>query len=178
MINALKKLGTKIEYLGKSNIKVEGNPKFANLPKEEPQIYLGNSGTSSRFLIAFIACISHDYSVVFTADERLSQRPMTTLINLLLQYHLIEVEYLVEGRTFPMRVRTFEIKENISELKIDCSETSQFASALLMISPLLSTVDITIQLEGDVVSESYITITVEMMKHFGVDISYDQENKK
>src|SRR5438094_3991599 len=57
-------------------------------------------------------------------------------------------------------------------LKISGEISSQFLSALLIVAPLAST-DITIHVEGGLVSRPYVDMTIAMMRDFGVRV--DQE---
>ena len=141
------------------------------------KIYLGNSGTSSRFLLALTALFPKNSTITFTADERLNMRPMKNLINVLVGQSLIEVTHLEEGKIYPMVVKSLGNRKIIKDLEIDCSETSQFASSLILIAPFLGEDEVSITLNGDLVSESYILTSVEILKQFGAKVSYDKQNK-
>ena len=171
MISALSTLGIHIEYLDSTSVKIVGcNGEFNNINNDKP-IYLGNSGTSSRFLLTLTALLSKNSSVIFWADERLSSRPMVELIDTLKHHNMIEVEYLNKQNSFPLKISSLGNTKAVSSIKIDWSITSQFASSLLLWSPFLGSDEITIELEGNIVSDSYIHTTIAVMEKFGASIS-------
>ena len=171
MISALIALGIKIEYLDSSTLKIVGwNGLFSNINDNSP-IYLGNSGTSSRFLLTLTALLPKETSIVYKADERLSSRPMIELINVLIDQNLLQVEYLEKENCFPIKLTSLGNSKWINSISIDCSVTSQFASSLLLCSPFLGTEEIKITLDGNIVSDSYIHLTLAVMKKFGAEFT-------
>jgi len=76
-INALIKLGVKIEKKDKK-LFIYGNG-LRSLIKSNKNLYLGNSGTSARLLIAVLSCQYFDTKI--TGDSSLSKRPMDRIIN-------------------------------------------------------------------------------------------------
>jgi 3-phosphoshikimate 1-carboxyvinyltransferase len=68
-----------------------------------------------------------------------------------------------------------EQKDN--EISIRGDVSSQYISALLMISPLLP-IGLTINLLGEIGSIPYITMTIKQMEAFGVKVRADWDNKK
>ena len=81
-------------------------------------------GTAYRFLIALLAAIPGKW--LLTGTPRLLQRPIIPLVNFLnangANIHLTELGWHIEGTNI-----------QINDFNIDTSETSQFASAILMI---------------------------------------------
>lgn len=160
-----------------SSIKITGNDgKFPTVIKDV-NIYLGNSGTSSRFLLTFIALLPKDSEVVFEADDRLSKRPIKSLIDCLESNELIKVEYLKEGMLYPMKVTSLGNRENVKEMNIDCSETSQFVSSLILCAPMFGKNEVIINLEGKIVSSAYIHTSIAVMKEFGARVAYADYTK-
>ncbi len=76
-INALKKLGVRIEILT-DKVLVYGIGLKAFSATQPLELYMGNSGTSARLLMGFIA--SSSIKVIFTGDESLSNRPMERVL--------------------------------------------------------------------------------------------------
>lgn len=151
MIEALASLGVQIDSVGAQAFKVHGCSGVFGQLNSDTSIYLGNSGTSSRFLLSVVSLLPAGCSCVFEADDRLSSRPMAGLISLLEGLGLIEVEYLqtknryaycmsmtVVDRTgllvyrYPFRVTSTGSAKSVDRFTIDVSETSQFASSLLL----------------------------------------------
>lgn len=59
-----------------------------------------------------------------------------------------------------------------NKIEIDISDSSQFATALLMMMPSIAE-ESTIVLNGDIASMPYINLTLEIMKFYGIDYSID-----
>lgn len=103
---------------------------------------VGEAGTTYRFLTALTVLIPGKVS--FIGSKRLMERPIDELKKALLQ--------LKKGKV--------SIKGGIS---------SQFISALLMIAPVLP-LGLIINIEGNLVSKSYIDMTIDILKKFGVKV--------
>jgi len=138
MLNALRALGIKIKSIDNSTVEITGTDGNLRRLEEEPTIHLGNSGTSSRFLMVFLCLFPKDSSVILKSDPRLNKRPIMTLIDLLVAQKLIKIEHLSNTNSdasqaiFPMRVTSLGNHRNVKDIEILCSDTSQFATALLL----------------------------------------------
>lgn len=144
MLNALRKLEIRNSKL-KNLIEIKGcggNFKSGNLT-----INAGASGTTTRFLTAL--SILRDGKTIIKGDKRMMERPMKDLNDALSQ----------------IRNAKSEIRKYI---KIKGDKSSQFLSALLIISPLIG--PIKIEVIGELVSKPYIDITISVMKAFGVKV--------
>lgn len=160
-INALERMGVRIETC-ENSAKVFGTGgRLA--PCTEP-IFLGNSGTSMRLLAAAAALGNGDYQ--FCGTERMHQRPIADLLDALnqIKVHARSVDgtgcppiTITGGSAFGGRVR------------IDCSKSSQYLSALLLIAPC-TRFGMEIFTQGRVVSRPYIDLTVDVMERFGVTV--------
>ena len=124
---ALAKLGAGIDWKGAA-IRVRGAG-GRWLPLAEP-LYLGNSGTSMRFLTALTALGQGSYRL--TGTERLCQRPMDELLQALGQLGVRAASEGGEGR--PPVVVQGGLQGGRAVLSGAVS--SQYLSALLFISPL------------------------------------------
>jgi 3-phosphoshikimate 1-carboxyvinyltransferase len=129
-------------------------------------IYLGNSGTSMRFLTALVALGEGEYRL--TGTERLCQRPLGELLNALGQ---VGVRAISENRDGcpPVRVTSGLTGGNA---QLSGSISSQYLSALLFIGPLAPK-GLEIEITGDLVSKPYVDLTLEVLGDFGV--SYFRE---
>ncbi|MFA4891271.1 MAG: 3-phosphoshikimate 1-carboxyvinyltransferase, partial [Candidatus Gracilibacteria bacterium] len=110
------------------------------------RVYLGNAGTAVRFLTA-LATYTNSKSVI-TCSKRMRQRPMAPLLK--------------------------AVKSIGGKIKIPGNISSQFISALLMISPLAKT-PTTIKITGEIFSKPYIKITLNLMRKFGIKATHDKE---
>ena len=74
----------------------------------------------------------------------------------------------------PIKPLTKALKNLGKKIKIPGNISSQFISALLMVSPLAKTTT-TIGITGEVFSKPYIKMTLILMKKFGIKIEHDKE---
>jgi 3-phosphoshikimate 1-carboxyvinyltransferase len=140
MMKALKKIGIKIKEKG-DLIEVQGcDGKFnpGNIT-----VNAGASGTTTRFLTALAVLRKGKTNIEGT--KRMKKRPIQDLKDALDQLNKDK--------------KTIRIKGN---------KSSQFLSALLMISPFFG--PLTIEVTGELVSKPYIDITLAVMKAFGVKV--------
>ena len=138
-INALKSLGVKIE-ISDNNAKVSGkNGSFS--PKSA--IDVKNSGTTYRFLTALGALSGKKLKI--KGSSRIKKRPINELL------------------------KSLKLLETKSNIMVDSAKSSQFLSALLLISPLLKK---ELVFESKNLSSSpYIDITLFLMQKFGVKVT-------
>jgi 3-phosphoshikimate 1-carboxyvinyltransferase len=161
--DALVRLGAAIDWQG-TTIRVTGRAgrwRPAPLP-----IYLGNSGTSMRFLTALVALGEGEY--LLTGTERLCQRPLGELLDALRQVGVRAVSERGDGCP-PVRV-TGGLTGGRAQLSGSIS--SQYLSALLFIGPL-APAGLEIEITGELVSRPYVDLTLEVLGDFG--LSYYRE---
>ena len=127
---------------------------------------IGHAGTAMRFLTAFYA--SGKEEVILTGSDRMKQRPVGALVEALLQLGA-DIEYVDVKGFPPLKIKGCKLKGG--RLTIDGSVSSQFISALLMISPMMKD-GLELELKGNIVSGSYIRMTLELMKQWGVQYSW------
>jgi 3-phosphoshikimate 1-carboxyvinyltransferase len=123
-------------------------------------VHLGAGGTPSRFMIA-AGCLSKD-PVVVDGDGRMRQRPIGELVKM-----LEELGASIEGDHLPVRVQSASISGG--ELQIPVTKSSQFISAMLLIAPFLEG-GLTLVCKKPITSESYVDLTIEMLRVFGVSV--------
>lgn len=144
MANALIDLGVGIRKIDETTLEVNGcGGKFKKIDKQL-KIYLGNSGTSSRFLITLLSLLPEGSSVILEGDKRLSERPIKDLLDVLKEKDLIDYMFLSEHNSFPMKVISMGNVGNLHDIEIDCSESSQFATSILLTAPYLTTSEVII----------------------------------
>jgi 3-phosphoshikimate 1-carboxyvinyltransferase len=123
---------------------------------------VGASGTTARFVSA-LAAVAGGTSVV-DGTERMRRRPIGPLVDGL-RAQGIRAD-ATDGCP-PVTVTGGVLAGGTVE--VDSSRSSQFASALLMVSPLArSTTEL--RLGGRVVSRSYLDGTVDVMRAFGAEV--------
>ncbi|MBE6991514.1 MAG: 3-phosphoshikimate 1-carboxyvinyltransferase [Ruminococcaceae bacterium] len=150
----LRSLGAKIV---RSDNAVTVTP--AVLPEEAPLLDCGESGSTFRFMLPVASALLDKAS--FTGGGRLPNRPISDLVNAMkahgVAFSADMLPFFTEGRLQPGR---FEIPGNVS---------SQYITGLLLAMPLLAG-DSEIKLTVPMESGSYVDITVEAMKSFGVSV--------
>lgn len=127
----------------------------------------GNAGTVMRFLTAFLAVTPGTW--VLQGRDRMRERPIGSLVEALRTLGAA-IEYEGVPGYPPLRIMGRSL--NGGEVAVDCSVSSQFASALLMIAPVLTN-GLTIHLTGRPVSLPYLMMTVRLMEACGIRIVYN-----
>ncbi len=123
------------------------------------------AGTTSRFLAALVALRAGP--TIVDGEEPLRRRPIGDLLDALVSLGAV-VECLDEPRSLPVRIQRGVMSGGV--IALPGSVSSQFISALAMIAPYLDG-GLTITIEGEPVSESYVSMTIDTMTHFGVLVS-------
>lgn len=137
--------------------------------RERPEIIdIGAAGTAMRFLTAYFAVCS-DESHVLTGTERMLQRPIGQLVDALRELGA-DISYLGREGYPPLRIRGKRLRGG--RLRLSASVSSQFISALLLISPTMPG-GLVIDLEGEVTSRPYIDMTLRVMRDFGAQVTWD-----
>jgi 3-phosphoshikimate 1-carboxyvinyltransferase len=160
---ALAQLGAGIDWQG-TTVRVTGQAGRWR-PVAEP-IYLGNSGTSMRFLTALVALGQGEY--LLTGTARLCRRPLGELLTALGEIG-VRTGCEKDDGCPPVRV-TGGLTGGKATLSGGTS--SQYLSALLFIGPLAPQ-GLEIQVTGELVSRPYVDLTLEVLGDFG--ISYYRE---
>jgi 3-phosphoshikimate 1-carboxyvinyltransferase len=143
-----------------SQIVVQGQG--GRFPSREASCFVGNSGTTARFLIAAAALGHGAYS--FDGVDRMRQRPVGPLLRAL---RALGADIEAQGDGLPLVVHGRGLRGG--EAYIDSSSSSQYLTALLQVAPYAQT-DVHILVDGELVSEPYIAMTVRIMAAFGVGV--------
>ncbi len=130
----------------------------------DEDIFVGNSGSSMRFLAALSAL--RNGSTQLDGDERMRERPIGDLLSGLRQ---LGVEaYSKEREGFPpVMIKSHGLKGG--KARIRGEESSQYLSGLLMIAPYAQE-DVYLEVTGSLVSSPYIDVTLDVMSGFGVKV--------
>ncbi len=157
---ALRKMGAEIKESQKGIVEVKG---FNGKPQPfSDPIYLGNSGTSMRFLAGVAALGNSRY--LLTGDKRMQQRPMGDFLNALAMLD-ISAESEHGNNAPPIKIKGTGKKGG--RLSLDCSQSSQYLSSLLMMGATLEH-GLDISLPSPAVSAPYIDLTMDIMEKFKV----------
>lgn len=170
MLDALSALGVKYQLSHDRTIcDVEGIG-GALQSSHALELFLGNAGTAMRPLAAAL-CLGHN-NIVLTGEPRMKERPIAHLVDSLRQGGA-KIDYLENEGYPPLHLHGGFIG---GQIQVDGSVSSQFLTALLMMSPLAPK-DTEITIIGDLVSKPYIDITLKMMAIFGVNVINENYQK-
>jgi 3-phosphoshikimate 1-carboxyvinyltransferase len=156
---ALRDLGCQIDW-GSQTCQVTGTG--GNLAVPANPLYLGDSGTSMRFLTAVAALGQGRY--VLTGSQRLCQRPIQDLLDALVGLG-VEASSEHHNGCPPVVVQARGLAGGPTQVAGGVS--SQFLSALLLIAPFAAR-DVEITVLGELVSKPYVDITLSVMEDFGI----------
>ena len=167
MLDSLAKLGLslRIDWTA-STVEIAGCA--GHPPANGAELWLENSGTSIRFLAA--ACTLGTGRVRLDGNTRMRERPLQDLVDGLNQLGsharcefnngcppvIIDADGLPGGEA--------HVRANVS---------SQYLSGLLMAAPCAKG-DAVLRVEGDLVSEPYVVMTLRVMEAFGVSVNTSQ----
>jgi 3-phosphoshikimate 1-carboxyvinyltransferase len=135
----------------------------------EGVIDIGHAGTAMRFLTAYLSLKPGRYTL--TGSDRMQQRPIGELVDALLSLGA-DIRYLKNEGYPPLDIRGRELAGG--SINIDSSISSQYISALMMIGPSLEN-GLSIQLENEAVSFSYIHLTGKLMHGMGIPVSIERK---
>lgn len=137
------------------------------IPAAKADLFVGNSGTSMRFLTALVS-LGHG---VYRLDgvSRMRERPIADLLGALRQLGVEAGSERGDGYP-PITVRGTGLRGGLVHISGDVS--SQFLSGLLMVTPLASH-DVSIHVNGILVSKPYVDMTLRMMLDFGIRVDFE-----
>jgi 3-phosphoshikimate 1-carboxyvinyltransferase len=127
-------------------------------------IDVNHAGTAMRFLTAYYSMVD-GCSLQITGSERMKERPIGILVNALRELGA-DIRYVKKKGFPPLQISGRELVGG--KVSLDAGVSSQFISALMLIAPALST-GLTIELKGEVVSRSYIELTLGILNRIGVN---------
>jgi len=161
LCNGLNQLGVLVRKVD-NVLLVEGTGGKLYAPKFP--IPVGNAGTTLRFMLSLASLATGE--VVFEADQRMSERPMTELLDAL---RMLGVECRTEGMTPRFMVKGGSLRGGNTLIR--GNRTSQFLSSLLMAAPYARQ-DVVIEVEGMLSSTPYVDLTLAVMQAFDVGVEY------
>lgn len=135
---------------------------------EKQLINIGHAGTSMRFLTALFSTQKNTQKVL-TGSERMKNRPIKILVDALQQIGAT-IKYIEKDGYPPLKIIGSQLTGN--RINIDGGVSSQYISALLMIAPTLPQ-GLVLTLTNKIISRPYIYLTLNLMKHFGIDYRFD-----
>ena len=137
----------------------------APIRAKQAELFLGNAGTALRPLAAVLALSGGEYRLSGVA--RMHERPIRDLVDALRAIGA-RIDYLGEEGYPPLAIHPGSIAAG-QTVKVRGDVSSQYVSALLMALPLAG--GGTIEVEGELISKPYVEITLNLMRHFGVEVA-------
>ncbi len=181
MLDALHRLGVHWQRDGEDYRVAGGGGAF---PVKYANLFLGNAGTAFRSLTAACAMSRGDYTLSGVA--RMHERPIGDLVDALRQAGAV-IDYTENEGFPPLHVRPHSDPNGRSKLPSpaggrgaggegDGSEitvkghvSSQYLTGLLLCAPLLGR-ELTVVVDGELISKPYVEITLNLMRRFGVEV--------
>ncbi|MFH1726974.1 MAG: 3-phosphoshikimate 1-carboxyvinyltransferase [Pseudomonadota bacterium] len=160
MLENLVRLGIKIRIgIKRKEVFVFGG----GLRQTNKVISTGEAGTTTRFIIALAHLIAGKTKI--NCKGHMKNRPV---------YAILEALSKIQNSKFKIQNDTFPININSNgyingSITINSSISSQFLSAILLISPYCEN-QITINVKGKITSKPYIDMTLKVMQDFGVKV--------
>jgi 3-phosphoshikimate 1-carboxyvinyltransferase len=171
MVEGLKQLGIPVEVSDRGEtLRVTGCA--GKPPATIAEIFVGNSGTTIRFLTALVTLGQGEFHL--DGVERMRERPIKDLADAL---NLLGAQVDCEGANGcpPVSVRAVGLTGGTT--KVNGSMSSQFLSGLLMAAPCARS-HVTLEVTGTLVSVPYVTMTLAVMKAFGASAIANADNSK
>lgn len=170
MLEALDQMKVPVERDAedKTAVTVTGQAGPINAPSDEVcELFLGNAGTAMRPLAAAL-CMGEG-KFVLDGVPRMRERPIADLIDGLKQLGA-DVSCVEETGCPPVTINAKGLDGG--EASISGKMSSQFLSSLLMASPV-ATGDIKISIKDELISAPYVSLTIGLMKKFGVNVQIE-----
>ena len=135
-----------------------------SMPEE---INIKAAGTAMRFMTAYLSVTPGTH--VLTGTERMQHRPIGSLVDALRTLGA-KIDYVGEEGYPPLRITGGSLEGGL--LEIPGNVSSQYISALLIVAPMLKE-GLRLRLLDNVISRSYIDLTLWMMGEFGAEAVWD-----
>lgn len=162
MIDSLQRLGIAVAH-DKASQRAVVTAAGGRIPQSAADLWLENSGTSIRFLTAMCALGHGRYRL--DGNKRMRERPIGDLLQSLRSFG-IDARSELGTDCPPVLLEATGLKGGTTTIKANVS--SQFLSAILMAAPGAREA-VEIRLAGELVSEPYVIMTLDVMAAFGVE---------
>ncbi|MGL6074073.1 MAG: 3-phosphoshikimate 1-carboxyvinyltransferase [Fimbriiglobus sp.] len=163
MAECLRRLGWQVDAnWPEHRVTVTRPPGSKIIPNDSADLFVGNSGTTIRFLTAMLALGHGSYRL--DGIPRMRERPIQDLLDALQE---LGTDAISESSTGcpPVRITARGLSGGAVRIKADTS--SQYLSGLLLAVPF-GQGDTVVAISSGLVSEPYITMTVALCRQFGL----------
>lgn len=158
------------EAFSKIGVGVKWSPKKLVLhgvdgkPPHGASVHLGAGGTPSRFMIAAGALANEP--VIVDGSGKMRTRPIGELLTMMKS---LGAEF--DSETMPVQVNGQNFRGGTIEVPV--TKSSQFISAIMLLAPFIED-GITLNCTQPVTSSTYIDLTSNVLRSFGVDVQEKQ----
>ena len=161
MTAALRQLGIDIDDdSGAQRVVVRGQRGSWSVPGAD--LFVGNAGTAMRFLTAAV-CLGHG-RYRLDGTPRMRERPIQDLVDGLDALGA-QIRCEQDGGCPPVVIDADGLPGGTAHVR--GSRSSQFVSALLHVAPYARR-DVTITVDGELIAQPYVDMTLRVMEQFGV----------
>ncbi len=130
------------------------------------EIDIKAAGSAMRFMTAYLSVTPGEH--LLTGTERMHHRPIRVLVDSLRTLGA-DITYAGEEGFPPLKIKGRPLPGGRLEVAGDVS--SQYISALLMVGPTMEN-GLSLQLTGNIISRSYIDLTISMMREYGAEADW------
>jgi 3-phosphoshikimate 1-carboxyvinyltransferase len=165
MVDCLKRLGYRIEPAWESNTIHFPFHERRGIPVPSADLFVANSGTTIRFLAALVVTGNGTYRL--DGVPRMRERPIQDLLAALNQLDGVRAVSETGSGCPPVVIRsTWAVAKR--PIRVRAESSSQFVSGLLLAAPFLSDDEgpVCVEIDGPVVSEPYIDMTLAMLRQW------------
>ncbi|MDY3558944.1 3-phosphoshikimate 1-carboxyvinyltransferase [Gemmata sp. JC673] len=169
MLGALAQLGYSVHEDWATNTVRVTNPTPRAIPADRADLFVANSGTSMRFLAAMVSLGAGRYRL--DGIPRMRERPIEDLLSALRALGVNATSESGNGCP-PVVIEANGLRTGPVHIKV--AKSSQFLSALMMAVPFARASSehpaTVVHLDGTVVSEPYIEMTVRMLESWAIRV--------
>ncbi len=166
MIHALRQLGLAVNVAASEQvIRVQGAA--GAVPARSANLFVGNAGTAARFLTAYVALGTGRYRIDGVA--RMRERPIGPLLDALRQLG-VDARSERDNGCPPVLIDCHGLLGGA--VRIPGNLSSQYISALMMVAPCTPD-GIDLEIQGTLVSQPYVDLTLSVMGSFGATARVD-----
>jgi 3-phosphoshikimate 1-carboxyvinyltransferase len=168
MLDSLDRLGFSVEpFWDESAVEILSPRRGRIIPARLAELDVKNSGTTMRFLTAMLALGTGRYRL--DGVKRMRERPIQDLLDALREAGVHASSETRNGCP-PVILDAEGLRGGDISVRGDVS--SQFLSGLLMAAPFADA-DVTIRVDGPLVSIPYVSMTLAMLGQFGLVAHHD-----
>lgn len=145
------------------------------VPADSADLFVANSGTTMRFLTALVAAGEGRYRL--DGIPRMRERPIQDLLDALNQIEGVKA-VSEAGNSCPPVIIESKGNPTGGLVTVRAGVSSQFLSGLLLAGRYFASTDcpFTIRVDGPLVSEPYVEMTVAMMRQWDYDVVREANN--